>query len=74
MDVTFRDLTIYRKAKEDPMGKFGNPSCSQPEIDQWFWTGKTLVIFQRDANCIQISFSSGEMPKLNDQEKNGNMA
>jgi hypothetical protein len=74
VDVTFRDLTIYQKAKEDPIGKFGNPSYSQPEIDQWSWTDKSLVIFQRDPDCIQISYSGGEMSKLNDQEGNGNMA
>lgn len=71
MDMTFKDLTIYQKAKEDLIGKFGNPSYSQPEIDHWSWTDKSLVIFQRESDCIQISYSGGEMLKLNHQEGDG---
>jgi len=71
VDVTFKDLTIYQKAKEDLIGKFGNPSYSQPEIDHWSWTDKSLVIFQRESDCIQISYSGGEMLKLNHQEGDG---
>jgi hypothetical protein len=69
--MTFKDLTIYQKAREDLMGKFGNPSYSQPEIDHWSWIDKSLVIFQRELDCIQISYSGGEMLKLNHQKGNG---
>lgn len=67
--MTFKDLTIYQKAREDLMGEFGNPSYSQPEIDHWSWPDKSLVIFQRELDCIQISYSGGEMLKLNHQEE-----
>jgi hypothetical protein len=71
VDMTFKDLTFYQKAKEDLIGKFGNASYSQPEIDHWSWTDKSLVIFQRESDCIQISYSGGEMLKLNHQERDG---
>jgi len=48
-----------------------NPSYSQPEVDHWSWTDMSLVIFQREPDCIQISYSGGEMLKLNHQEGDG---
>jgi hypothetical protein len=71
VDMTFKDLTIYQRGKEDLIGKFGNPSYSQAKIDHWSWTDKSLVIYQRETDCIQISYSGGEMLKLNYQEGTG---
>lgn len=71
VDVTFRDLTVDKKASEDLTGKFGRPSYSQPNVDHWSWTDKTLVILQREPDCIQIAYSDGEFSDLNHREGNG---
>jgi hypothetical protein len=71
VDVIFKDLSIYHTAKEDLIRKFKNPVYSQPGVDHWSWTDKSLVILQREADCIQISYSGGGMLKLNHQEGDG---
>jgi hypothetical protein len=71
VDVTFKDLGIYQRVKEDLIREFKTPDYSQPRVDHWSWTDKSLVIFQQESDCIQISYSGGEMLKLNHQEGNG---
>jgi hypothetical protein len=70
VDITLKDLTIYPKAKEDLLAKLGTPSYSQPGIDHWTWSDKSLVIFQREPDVIQISYIGGEISTLNHQETN----
>jgi|GEM_PF-1600453 len=71
VDVTFKDLGIYQRVKEDLIRGLKAPDYSQPEVDHWSWTDMSLVIFQREPDCIQISYSGGEMLKLNHQEGDG---
>jgi hypothetical protein len=71
VDLTFRDLKIHKKALEDLVGKFGQPSYSQPDVDHWSWTDKTLVILQRESGYIQIAYLGGKWAELNHQETNG---
>ena len=71
VDLTFGDLTLHKKVLEDLVGKFGQPSYSQPNVDHWSWTDKTLVILQRGPDCIQIAYSDGECSELNHREGNG---
>jgi len=71
VDLTFRDVSVHKKLLEDLIGKFGQPSYSQPNVDHWSWTDKTLVILQRDPGCIQIAYSDGECSELNHREGNG---
>ena len=71
VDLTFRDLAVHKKALEDLVGKFGKPSFSQPDVDHWSWTDKTLVILQREPDCIQIAYLGGELSALNHCEGNG---
>ncbi|MDP2959992.1 MAG: hypothetical protein Q8N71_01090 [candidate division Zixibacteria bacterium] len=71
VDVTFKDIGIYQRVKEDLIKEFKAPDYSQPGVDHWSWTERSLVIFQREPDCIQISYSGGGMLKLNYQEGNG---
>jgi hypothetical protein len=71
VDLTFGDLTVYKKIFEDLAGKFGPPSYSQPSVDHWSWTDKTLVILQREPDCTQVAYSDGEGSELNHREGNG---
>ena len=71
VDLTFRDVAVHKKALEDLVGKFGQPSYSQPNVDHWSWTDKTLVILQREPDCIQIAYLGGELSELNHREGNG---
>jgi hypothetical protein len=41
------------------------------KVDHWSWTDMSLAIFQREPDCIQISYSGGEMLKLNHREDDG---
>ena len=71
IDLTFRDVAVHRKCLEDLIGKFGQPSYSQPDVDHWSWTDKTLVILQRQPDGVQIAYSGGELSELNHREGNG---
>ncbi len=71
VDVTLRDLTVHPKAREDLLAKFGPPTYSQPNVDHWSWTDKTVVILQREPDCVQIAYSDGGYAELNYREGNG---
>ncbi len=68
VDVTLKDLSLYQKGKKDLIEKLGSPSYSQPAVDHWSYADKSLVIFQKEPDCIQISYSGGEILLLNHQE------
>lgn len=68
VDVTLKDLRLYDGAKKDLIERLGAPSYSQPEVDHWSYGDKSLVIFQKQPDSIQISYSGGEMLILNHQE------
>ncbi len=68
VDVTFSDLKVYEKAKNILIQKFKKPSYSQPDVDHWSWDDKSLIILQKNATHIQISYSSGPLLILNQKE------
>lgn len=68
VDVTLKDLSLYQKSKQDLIEKLGPPSYSQPGVDHWSYTDRSLVIFQKEPDSIQISYSGGEMLLQNYQE------
>ena len=68
IDVTLKDLRLYEKGKNDLIEKLGPPFYSQPGVDHWSYSDKSLVILQKEPDYFQISYSGGEMLKLNHQE------
>ena len=68
VDVTLKDLSLYQKSKQDLIEKLGPPSYSQPGVDHWSYADRSLVIFQKESDSIQISYSGGEMLMRNYQE------
>ena len=60
VDLTFRDLAVHKKALEDLIGKFGQPSYSQPNVDHWSWTDKNLVILQREPIAFRSPIRVGK--------------
>ena len=71
VDVTFSDLGVYGKAREEWIQKFKNPSFSQTDVDHWSWGDNSLIILQRDAANVQISLSNGNLLVLNQKEGDG---
>jgi len=70
VDLTWRDLAVHGRAWKDLTGKFGQPSYTQPNVDHWSWTDKTLVLLQKESDCIQIAYWGGELSQLNHREGN----
>jgi len=68
VDVTFSDLKVYGKAKNVLTQKLKKPYYSQVDIDYWSWDDKSLVILQKNATHIQISYSKGPLLELNQRE------
>jgi hypothetical protein len=71
--VTLNDLAVFRTARDELIGKFGNPSFSQLDVDHWSWQDKSLVILQRDASHVQISYWSGPFVVLSHEEQKESM-
>ena len=68
VDVTLKNLSLYQKGKKDLIEKLGVPSYSQTGVDHWSYSDDSLVILQQEPDCFQVSYSGGEMLKLNHQE------
>ena len=68
VDVTFNDMMVYEKAKSHLIQKFKEPSFSQKDVDHWSWEDKSLIILQRDATSVQISYSNGPLLEMNQRE------
>lgn len=68
VDVTFDDMMVYQKAKSHLIQKFKEPSFSQKDVDHWSWEDKSLIILQRDATSVQISYSNGSLLEMNQRE------
>ena len=71
VDVTFSDLRVYEKARDQLIRTFKDPAYTQVEVEHWSWDDKSLVILQKDPTTVQISFSSGPFLILNQKEGNG---
>jgi len=68
VDVTYDNLNLYVKIRDHLVGNLREPSFSQKDIDHWSWRDRSLVIFQRDAENIQISYSNGPLLEVNKEE------
>jgi hypothetical protein len=71
--VTLNDLTVYDTARGELIQKFGKPSFSQLNVDHWSWQDKSLVILQKDASHVQISYWSGPFVILSHEEQEGSV-
>jgi len=71
--VTLDDPSLYGTARGELIQKFGKPSFSQLDVDHWSWQDKSLVILQRDASHVQISYWSGPFVVLSHEEQEGSV-
>lgn len=71
VDVTFNELSVYEKARSDLIEKFKSPSYFQKDVDHWSWKDASLIVLQKDAANVQMSFSNGTFLILNHKEGNG---
>jgi len=69
VDVTFSNLRVYEKGRNDLIQKFKKPSFSQKDVDHWSWNDKSLIILQEDSTHVQISYSNGPLLVLNQKER-----
>ena len=68
VDLTFKDLNAYQRVKTNLLNEFKSPDYSLPGVDHWSWTDMSMVVLQQEPDSFQVSYSGGEMLKLNDQE------
>lgn len=68
VDVTFNHLRVYEKGRDHLIQKFKSPSFSQKDVDHWSWNDKSLIILQKNATHVQISYSNGPLLEVNQKE------
>jgi hypothetical protein len=66
--VTFEDLRVYEKVKNDLIRKFNKPTYSQKDVDHWICENRSLVVLQQDTAHVQFSFLNGKFAALNQKE------
>jgi hypothetical protein len=66
--VTFDNLTVYEKVKDDLMQKFNKPTYSQKDLNHWAFENQDMVILQKDTTNVQFCFLNGEFAALNVNE------
>jgi len=70
VDVTYRDPGVYSKVREAMIQRFKSPTYSKKDVDHWSWKDDSLVIVQKTDSLVQVSYSSGDLSRLNHQEGN----
>jgi hypothetical protein len=71
IDVTYDNPGVYEKIKGELMQTFKGPTYSRKDVDHWSWNDNSLLILQREASFVQVSYSNGTFLRLNHQEGNG---
>jgi hypothetical protein len=70
VDVTWRDLSVYDRAKAELVGKFKAPSYASRDVTHWVpWPERNLVILQKDSSDVQMSYASGAFLVQNRKER-----
>ena len=70
VDATWRDLSVYDRAKAELTGKFKEPSYSSKDLTHWaIWSERNLVILQKDNSDVQMSYASGPFLVQNRKER-----
>ena len=67
-DVTFNDPGVYGAVRGKLAQIFKDPIFSQPDREVFLWKDSSVLILQKDPNSVQVSFSSGPLLKLNNEE------
>jgi hypothetical protein len=68
VDVTFNELRMFEQARNFLIQQFKEPEFSEQDVAHWSWRDNCLIILQRDATQVQISYSSGPFLKVNHRE------
>ncbi len=67
-DVTFNDPGVYGAVREELAQMFKDPTFTQPDIEVFLWKDNSVLILQKNPNFVQVSFMSGPLLKLNNEE------
>jgi hypothetical protein len=47
---------------------FKDPTITQPDREVYLWNDGSVLILQKNPNSVQVSFMSGPLLKLNNEE------
>jgi hypothetical protein len=67
-DVTFNDPGVYGAVRGKLAQMLKDPTFTQPDSEVFLWKDSSVLILQKDPNSVQVSFSSGPLLKLNNEE------
>jgi hypothetical protein len=68
IDVTFNDPGVYGAVRGKLAQMFKEPTHTQPDSEVFFWKDNSVLILQKNPNSVQVSFMSGPLLKLNNEE------
>ena len=67
-DVTFNDPGVYGAVRGQLTQTFGNPTVVQRDAEVFMWKDSSMLILQKNPGSVQVSFMSGPLLKLNNEE------
>jgi hypothetical protein len=67
-DVTFNDPGVYGTVRGKLAQMFKDPTFTEPDREVCLWKDSSVLILQKNPNSVQVSFSSGPLLKLNNEE------
>ena len=67
-DVTFNDPSVYGVVRGKLAQMFKDPTFTQPDREVFLWKDSSVLILQKDPTSVQVSFMSGPLLKLNNEE------
>jgi hypothetical protein len=68
VDVTFDDPGVYEAVRGKLAQMFKDPAFTQPDREVYLWENSSVVILQKNPSSVQVSFMSGPLLKLNNEE------
>jgi hypothetical protein len=68
VDVTFNDPGVYGAVRGKLAQMFKDPTITQPDREVFLWKDSSVLILQKNPNSVQVSFMSGPLLKLNNEE------
>ena len=67
-DMTFNEPGVYGAVREKLAQMLVDPTISQPDRELYLWKDNSMLILQKNPSSVQVSFSSGPLLKLNNEE------
>ena len=67
-DVTFNNPGVYGDVRGKLVQMFKDPTFTQPDTEVWLWKDSSMLILQKNPNSVQVSFMSGPLLNLNNEE------